>query len=185
MGLQGIKVAILIEDLYQDQEVWYPLYRLREEGAAVTVVGPGRAKEYKSKYGFPIKEDLSIDKAVPGDFDGVIVPGGYSPDHMRRNPAFAQFAKAIAAEGKPVGSICHGPWLLISAGVVKGKRVTGFFSIKDDLVNAGARYEDAEVVQDGCLITSRVPDDLPAFMKAYLAALGARSAAHASHDSAR
>ena len=169
--LTGKKVALFVEELYQDQEVWYPLYRLREEGASVVTIGSGRAKEYKSKYGYPIKEDLSIDKAKPEEFDGVVIPGGYAPDQMRRHPGFASFVKKMVESRKPTGSICHGPWILASAGVLKGKKVTGFFAIKDDLVNAGATYLDQEVVQDGCLITSRTPDDLPAFMRTFLKAL--------------
>ena len=171
MALSGKRVAILIEDLYQDQEVWYPLYRLREEGVKVTVVGSGRAKEYKSKFGYPISEEIRIEDARPNDFDGVVIPGGYAPDWMRRNPAFAQFVQKMVESKKPTSAICHGPWILASAGVLKGRKVTAFFAIKDDLVNAGASYLDQEVVQDGCLITSRKPDDLPAFMKTFLAAL--------------
>ena len=171
MGVTGKRVALLVEELYQDQEVWYPLYRLREEGIAVVVIGSGRAKEYKSKHGYPIQEELSIDKANPKEFDGVIIPGGYAPDQMRRYPAFAQFVRGMVEQGKPTGSICHGPWLLASAGVLQGKRITGFFAIQDDLVNAGATYLDQEVVEDGCLITSRTPDDLPAFMRTFLKAL--------------
>lgn len=171
MALQGKRVAILVEDLYQDQEVWYPFYRLQEEGVRVTVVGSGRLKEYTSKFGYPISEGLKIQDAKPADFDGLIVPGGYAPDWMRRNPAFASFVRKMVGHKKPTGVICHGAWILASAGVLKGRKVTCFFAIKDDVMNAGATYLDQEVVQDGCLITSRKPDDLPAFMRAFLKTL--------------
>ncbi len=175
MTLTGKRVAILVEDLYQDQEVWYPFYRLKEEGVQVITIGSGRAKEYKSKYGYPMKEDLSIDDAKPESFDGVVIPGGYAPDQMRRHPAFVQFVRKMVEAGKPTAAICHGPWLLASAEVLKGKKVTGFFAIQDDLVHAGATFLDQEVVQDGCLVTSRKPDDLPAFLRTFLKALESSS----------
>ena len=170
MSLQGKRVAVLVEEMYQDQEVWYPLYRLQEAGAKVTIVGSGK-KEYKSKFGYPITEDLSVSQVKESDFDALIIPGGYAPDHMRRTPAFAQLVRAMVNANKPVGAICHGPWLLASADVLKGRHVTCFFAIKDDLVHAGARYTDEEVVQDKNLVTSRKPEDLPAFMRAFCAVL--------------
>ena len=171
MGLTDKRVAVLVENFYEEMEVWYPIYRLREEGVKVSTVGPGRASSYKGKHGYEVPEDLSIAKVKPNQFDGVIVPGGYAPDHMRRTPAIVQFVREIFQHKHPVGAICHGPWVLASAGVLKGKRCTCFFAIKDDVVNAGATYVDREVVRDGNLITSRTPADLPAFMRAYLAAL--------------
>lgn len=171
MAMKPKHVAILVEQFYEEMEVWYPLLRLREAGHKVSTVGPGRAPTYKGKHGYEVPEDLAIGKVKASQFDGVIVPGGYAPDHMRRTPAMAQLVKEIFQHQHPVGAICHGAWLLASAGVLKGKRCTCFFAIKDDVVNAGGTYVDREVVRDGHLITSRMPSDLPAFMRTYLAAL--------------
>lgn len=164
-------IAVLVEQMYEELEVWYPIYRLREAGVKVSTVGPGRASSYKGKHGYEVPEDVSIAKAKPNQFDGVIVPGGYAPDHMRRTPAMIQFVREIFQHKHPVGAICHGAWVLASAGVLKNRRCTCFFAIKDDVVNAGGSYIDREVVRDGHLITSRTPADLPAFMRTYLAAL--------------
>lgn len=165
-----MKVAILVEDLYQDQEVWYPLYRLKEAGVDVTVVGTTK-KDFKSKHGYPITADTTIDAVSAGELDGVIVPGGYAPDILRRHPKVLQFVKDINGQGKLIGAICHAGWVLCSADVVRGKTLTCFSAIKDDMVNAGAKFVDCEVVRDGNLITARKPDDLPAFMREFLNAL--------------
>lgn len=159
------KVAVLLEDFYQVLEVWYPYLRLREDGINTVLVGTGRQKEYKSKGGYPAMEELSIKKARVDDFDGVVIPGGYAPDLLRRYEEVNQFVKKMYEAGKIVASICHGGWVLISAGILKDKNVTGFFAIKDDLINAGSRFHDKEVVVDGNMITSRNPYDLPAFCK--------------------
>ena len=173
MSLHGARVALLVEDLYQDQEVWYPYYRLTEAGVSVTIVGTGKP-EYKSKHGYPISAQASAEAVSAGQFDGVIIPGGYAPDILRRDPAVVQLVREASRQGKVIGAICHAGWVLCSAGVLRGKTVTGFSAIKDDLVNAGATYVDREVVRDGNLITSRKPDDLPAFMRAILEALAER-----------
>ncbi len=159
------KIAILAEDLYQVLEIWYPILRLREEGIDVVVVGTGTKETYGSKEGYPVKVDISIDKVKVRDFDGVIVPGGYAPDILRRYEKVVSFVKQLYTDGKIVAAICHGGWLLVSAGILKGKTVTCFFAIKDDLIAAGAKYIDKEVVVDGSLVTSRKPDDLPRFMQ--------------------
>ena len=164
------RVVILIEDLYQDLEVWYPYYRLKEAGVAVTLAGTGK-KEYKGKYGYPIRVDVSADQVRAGDLDGIIVPGGYAPDLLRRYPAVNQLVKAVDRQGKVVGAICHAGWVLCSADILRGRTVTCFSAIKDDVVNAGAKFVDREVVRDGNLVTSRKPDDLPAFMKVFLEVL--------------
>ena len=163
-------VAILVAEQYQDQEVWYPYYRLREAGARVLVIGPEQAV-YKSKHGYEVTADLPIATANAAQVDGVIIPGGFAPDFMRRDPRMAQFVRQAHERGVIIAAICHGPWLLCSADVLRGKTATCFFAIKDDIVNAGATYVDREVVRDGNLITSRQPDDLPAFMKAFLDAV--------------
>ena len=159
------KVAILVEDLYQVLEVWYPLFRLQEEGIRVETIGTGGKQTYGSKEGYPIKVDLPIQKAKTADYDGVIIPGGYAPDILRRYERVVNFVKRLYIDGRVVASICHGGWLLVSAGILKGHKATCFFAIKDDLIAAGAKYVDREVVVDQNLVTSRKPEDLPRFVQ--------------------
>jgi protease I len=158
------KVAVLVEDQYQVLEVWYPYLRLREEGIQAVFVGTGK-KEYKSKDGYPVQEELPIEKAKADDFDAVVIPGGYAPDILRRYSGVNDFVRDLYQKGKVVASICHGGWVLISAGILKGKTATSLSAIRDDLINAGAKFVDKEVVVDGNLITSRNPYDLPAFCR--------------------
>ncbi|MFW6126767.1 MAG: type 1 glutamine amidotransferase domain-containing protein [Thermodesulfobacteriota bacterium] len=172
MNLKGKTVAILVEDLYQELEVWYPLLRLQEAGAEVIVVGSGSAKQHQSKLGYPVEVDKFAHEVKAEAFDAVVVPGGYAPDLMRRYPAMVSLVRDAAQDGRVVAAICHGGWMLASADVVRGKNVTAFFSIKDDLVNAGANFVDEKVVVDENLITSRQPEDLPAFCHALLFSLG-------------
>ena len=171
MSLKGKRVAILAENMYQEMELWVPYYRLKEEGAEVRVVGAGGAKSYTSKHGYPVAVDVQADAVSAVEFDAVVVPGGYAPDMMRRHPAMVGLVREAAQQGKVVAAICHAGWMLVSADVLKGRKATSFFSIKDDLVAAGANWVDAEVVVDGNLITSRKPDDLPAFCRAIVSAL--------------
>ena len=172
MKLAGKRIAILAENMYQEMELWVPYYRLREEGAEVKVVGADGARSYASKHGYPVTVDVQADQVKAVEFDAVVVPGGYAPDMMRRHPAMVALVREAAQQGKVVAAICHAGWMLVSAGILKGRKATSFFSIKDDLVAAGADWVDAEVVVDGGLITSRNPNDLPAFCRAIVAALG-------------
>lgn len=170
MALNGKKVVILIEDMYNEFEFWYPFYRLKEAGAAVVTAGAGK-DQYTSKAGLPAKADADVREISAAAFDAVVIPGGYAPDIMRRHPAMVTLVKDMAAAGKVVAAICHAGWMLASAEILAKRRVTSFFAIKDDLIHAGADWVDEEVVVDGNLITSRTPDDLPAFMKAVIKAL--------------
>src|SRR5206468_707492 len=172
--LSGTRVAILAETLYEDMELWYPYYRLREAGADVFVVGSGSADTYQSKHGYPVTVDAEADTVTASQFDGVIIPGGYSPDHMRRHPGMVKLVREAHEQGKIVAAICHAGWMLASANVVRGKTLTSFCSIKDDMVNTNANWVDREVVRDRNLITSRSPADLPAFMRTVLDALRER-----------
>ncbi|HAM60011.1 MAG TPA: protease [Candidatus Rokubacteria bacterium] len=171
MSLKGKRIAILAENLYQEMELWVPYYRLKEEGAEVKVVGAGGATSYASKHGYPVNVDAQAEAVSAMELDAVIVPGGYAPDMMRRHEAMVRLVREAAQHGKVVAAICHAGWMLASADVVRGKDVTSFFSIKDDMVNAGARWVDRDVVVDGTLITSRKPDDLPAFCREIVRAL--------------
>lgn len=170
MPLQGRRVAILVANDYEDQELWYPFYRLREAGAEVVIVG-AEVQTYQSKHGYPAKANLAIDRANVDEFDAVVIPGGYAPDQMRRSPAMVRLVKDAFDKGKIVAAICHAGWMLASAEILRGRRATGFFSIKDDMMHAGAEYVDKSVVRDGNLITSRFPDDLPDFCREIIASL--------------
>jgi protease I len=165
------KGAILIEDLYNELEFWVPYYRLIEAGVEMTVVGPKADTTYKSKIGMAATSDAAASDLNGADFDVVVIPGGYAPDRMRRDAGMVDLVRDAYDAGKLVAFICHAGWLPISAGIVKGKKLTSFFAIKDDLVNAGAEWVDAAVVRDGNLITSRTPADLPDFCRAIVEAL--------------
>src|SRR5262245_29455198 len=166
MELQGKRAAVLVEQQYQEMEIWYPVYRLREAGCKVTLVGPEAGQSYPSKLGYPCKSDRAAKDVKADDFDVLVIPGGFAPDFLRRHEAILKLVSTMAEQGKVVAAICHGPWVLCSTQALKGKKATCFFAIKDDVQNAGATYVDAEVVRDGNLITSRKPDDLPAFLQA-------------------
>ena len=177
MDLSGKKVAVLAEDHYENLELWYPVLRLREAGAQVTIVGPKAGETYKSKEGYPARADISMEDARASEFHAVIVPGGYAPDRMRRYPAMLRLVREAFEQGKVVAAICHAAWVPISAGIVKGRTMTCVSAVKDDVINAGARYVDQEVVVDGNLITSRTPPDLPAFCREIIKALSAAKVA--------
>ena len=171
MLLKEKKIIILIEEMFNVFEFWYPFYRLKEEGAEVTVVGSGSAEVYTGKPGTQAKADASADQISAKNFDGIIIPGGYAPDMMRRYPSMVKLVKDFFNADKPVAAICHAGWMLASANILDGRKATSFFSIKDDMIHAGALWMDESVIIDGNLITSRKPDDLPDFMKAVIAAL--------------
>ncbi len=169
--LTGKHVLILVGDDYEDLELWYPKLRLLEAGAGVTVAGPKRDTLYRGKHGYPCVSDAAIDEMETQDFHGLIVPGGWMPDKLRRDPAVLELTYQFAQEGKLIAAICHGGWIPISAGVYTGIKVTGSPGIKDDLINAGALFEDAPVVIDRHFVSSRRPSDLPDFCKGVLGVL--------------
>ena len=170
MSLRDKTILFFAGPLYEDLELWYPKIRLEEEGARTIVAGTGE-KTYQGKRGYPITVDTNVDQISAEDFDGLVIPGGYAPDIMRRSPRLLQLTREIYQAGKPVAFICHAGWVPISAGIVRGKRGTSVGAIRDDLVNAGMIWEDSPVVVDGNLISSRTPADLPVFCKALIAAL--------------
>lgn len=162
------RIGILLADLFDEREFIYPYYRLLEAGHQAVVVGP-EAREYRAKSGLAWKAEVSAKEALP--LDGLLIPGGFAPDYLRRSPDVLALVRHLDGEGRPIGAICHAGWVLISAKVVKGRRVTGFFSIRDDLENAGGLYQEAGVVVDGHLVTAQGPKDLPQFMGAFLSLL--------------
>ena len=170
MAGRGKKILILAADHYEDMELWYPKIRMKEAGYDVVVAAKEKTT-YKSKNGYPVNADLALEDVDPDDYAAVVIPGGYAPDIMRRYERLLHIVKSIFDAGKPVAAICHAAWVPISAKIVKGKKMTCVAAIKDDVINAGAQYVDQEVVVDGNLISSRYPDDLPAFCKAILAAI--------------
>ena len=170
-NLNQKRVLSFVGDIYEDLELWYPKLRMIEAGAEVVVAGPEAGVVYAGKNGYPCQSDAAIDDMNSADFDGLLVPGGFMPDKLRRDAKVLELVREFNAAGKLVAAICHGGWIPISAGVYQGVRVTGSLGIKDDLVNAGAIWEDASVVVDGHHVTSRKPDDLPEFCKGMLEVL--------------
>ena len=166
------RVLVLVEQAYEDLELWYPKIRLEEEGVRVTVAGPERIR-YVGKYGYPCTPDATLDEVRADAFDGLVIPGGWAPDRLRRLPAVLELVRAFDRAAKPIAMICHAGWVPISARILSGRQVTGVAAIKDDLENAGARFLDRSVVVDGHLISSRTPSDLPDFCRALIAALKA------------
>lgn len=162
------KIAILVADFYDDNELYYPYYRLQEAGFQVELVGALAKQSYKSKHGMVATSDVAAKDVKATDYAGLMIPGGFSPDYMRRSSDIVAFAKQFADAKKPMAAICHGPWLLASVCDLKGKRMTSYFSIQDDLVHAGAVYVDEPVVVDENLVTSRTPKDLPVFLPAFI-----------------
>lgn len=168
MELKNTKVLILAADQFEDTELFYPKIRLTEAGAKVTVAGPKQGETYKGKHGLPITADIGFDKVKVKDYDALIIPGGMAPDKLRKNQKVLEITKEFKDKEKLIAFICHAGWVPISAKVVKGLKCTSYDSIKDDLINAGAKWVDQEVVIDKNFISSRNPNDLPAFCRAII-----------------
>lgn len=161
------KVLLLVEDLYEDLEFYYPKIRLEEEAIKVIVAGPNK-RVYHGKKGLPAEPDITFSEINPNDYDGVVIPGGFAPDKLRRYQEVLDLVKKYDDEKKLIAFICHAGWVPISAKILKGRKATSFSAIKDDMINAGAKWEDAPVVVDENLISSRTPDDLGEFCKAII-----------------
>ncbi|NUQ01701.1 MAG: type 1 glutamine amidotransferase [Armatimonadetes bacterium] len=161
--LSGVRIASLVEAAFEDNELWYPTYFVRSLGAEVPLIGPAAGASYQGKHGVPATAELDFDALDPERFQGVLIPGGWAPDKLRRDPRVNSFVRAMHEAGKLVAFICHGGWVPISAGICRGRTVTSTPAIRDDLVNAGAEWVDRETVVDGHVITARKPDDLPAY----------------------
>lgn len=167
----GQHILMFVGEDYEDLELWYPRLRLIEAGARVTFAGPEAGARYSGKHGYPCVAEAGLVGLALADFHGVVIPGGFMPDRLRRDPRVLDLVRQFAAAGKLVAAICHGGWIPISAGVYRGVRVTGSLGIKDDLINAGAIWEDAPVVVDRHFVSSRKPDDLPDFCRGVLKVL--------------
>ncbi len=169
-GLKGKKAAIVAADEFEDLELFYPMYRLREEGIETVVVGLTK-DQIKGKKGYPVTPQATIDQVNARGFDLLVVPGGKSPERLRLNSTLLEFVRDFDRQGKVIAAICHAGQVLASAGIVRGRTMTCVAAIRDDVINAGARYIDRPAVRDGNLVTSRVPSDLPEFAKLTIEAL--------------
>jgi protease I len=165
------RIALLVEDDFEDRELTGPLDALRDAGASVTIIGPTAGTEFRGKRGHAVTSDLAAGAARMSNFDALVIPGGYAPDRMRMRHAMVDLARDAMDSGKPVAAICHAPQLLISANALRGRTLTCWPSIAIDVKNAGGLYVDKPVVEDGNLITSRKPDDVPVFCEAIIRAL--------------
>lgn len=165
---KNIKVVCLVHNEFEDLELWYPVLRLREEGVTVHLAGEKANASYTGKYGVPAVSDLGFSDIAAEEYDGLLVPGGWAPDKLRRFPEVLELVRKMNEMRKPIGQICHAGWVLVSAGILKGKRVTSTPGIKDDMANAGGIWSDEPVVVDGNIVSSRKPQDLPDYMKAYV-----------------
>jgi protease I len=162
------RLLMFVGDAYEDLEVWYPKLRMIEAGAEVVLAGPKADFTYAGKNGYPCNSDAAIEDMDAGEFDGVLLPGGFMPDKLRRDPKVLELVRNFHLDNKLIAAVCHGGWIAISAGVYRGVMVTGSLGIKDDLINAGAIWEDAPVVIDRHFVSSRKPDDLPDFCRGIL-----------------
>ena len=172
MITQNTRLVCLVHENFDDLELWYPVIRLREAGAQVDLAGEEAGREYTGKHGVPAVTEVSFRDLDPSLYDGVLTPGGWAPDKLRRYSEVKDFVRAMDSGKKLIGMICHAGWVQISAGILKGRQVTSTTAIRDDLENAGARWVDQEVVRDGHIISSRSPKDLPFYLREIIDFLG-------------
>lgn len=165
------KILAFVDHVYEDLELWYPKIRLEEEGWKVTVAGPQANTVYNGKHGYPCRSDVDVADVEAVHFDGLLVPGGFAPDKLRRDPHVLELTRDFDKASKPIAFICHAGWILISADILRGRKATSTVGIKDDMLNAGAEWTNEALVVDGHLISSRTPVDLPVFAKAFVDAL--------------
>ena len=163
------RILAFVDDYFEDLELWYPVLRCREAGFAVDIAGREKGRVYTGKHGVPATAEVSFEKLSAADYDGLLVPGGWAPDKLRRYEAVLELTRKIFEAGKPVGHICHAGWVLASAEIVDGFTVTSTPGIKDDLIHAGAKWVDEPAVTDRNIVSARRPPDLPDYMRAYLA----------------
>lgn len=168
LRLENRKIIALVDTDFEDLELWYPVHRLREEGAQVDLVGEEAKKTYIGKYGVPAESDYAFSEINPADYDAILVPGGWAPDKLRRFPEVIEMVKHMDDHKKPIGQICHAGWVLISANILQGKTVTSTPGIKDDMTNAGATWVDTPAISDGHIVSSRRPPDLPDYMREFI-----------------
>ncbi len=160
------RILAFVDDIYEDLELLYPKLRLEEEGWEVLVAGPEAGKTYRGKHGYPCEADAAIANMASADFDALLIPGGFAPDKLRRDPKVLSLTREFNEQEKPIAFICHAGWICISADILRGKSTTSTVGIRDDMRNAGAEWVDEALVIDGHLISSRTPKDLPVFAKA-------------------
>ncbi len=160
------RILAFVDEIYEDLELWYPRIRLEEEGWEVVVAGPEKGREYRGKHGYPCRTDAAIDSVDGSQFDALLVPGGFAPDKLRRSERVKALVREFDAEGKLIAFICHAGWVLISAGILRGRQATSTVGIRDDMINAGAVWTNEPLVVDGNLVSSRTPADLALFGRA-------------------
>lgn len=167
-ALRNARLLAFVGDDYEDLELWYPVLRWQEAGGETLIAGERGGRTYRGKHGYPCTSDVAYSELTGAEFSALLVPGGWMPDKLRRDSSVLALSRHFATGGKLIGTICHGPWILISAGVVRGVRMTSTPGIKDDLVNAGAQWVDQPVVVDRNIVSSRRPADLPQFAAAMI-----------------
>jgi protease I len=166
------RVVVLVANLYQEIEFWYPVMRFKELGARVTIASMRTGETYGSKLGYPVQADVSVDDIDPSQFDALVIPGGLAPEALRTSAGTLDLVRKAFEQDKVVAAICHAPWVLVSAGVIQGRRVTSVGPVRDDVVNGGGNWVDQSIVTDGRLITGQLPNDVPAFCKEIISVLG-------------
>lgn len=172
MEISHATIGVLVENQYQELEFWYPVLRFTEVGANVVVIGPNATVTYGSKLGFPVEPQLSAGDVDPADLDAIMIPGGFAPESLRRNPDVLKLVKGVHDEGNVVAAVCHAGWVLASAGIAEGRTLTSVSIIRDDMINAGAKYSEDNVVRDGNLVTARLPNDVGFWCREVEAAIG-------------